>query len=396
MSGYKQSEVGVVPDDWEVRPLGEISAIHDGTHQTPRYVHSGVPFYSVEHVTSGNFRDTKFISFEEHRFLTRSYKIERGDILMTRIGSIGECKFVDWDVDASFYVSLALLKVRGVSPNFIAQYSNSRAFKQQVELHSLASAIPKKINLGPISEVLIALPPTTSEQSAIATALGDVDSLLAVQDALIAKKRAIKQGVMQELLTGKRRLPGFSGEWGQIALGCLAEIVMGQSPSSRSYNTTGVGLPLIQGNADVVDRMTISRVFTTASPKKGARGDILLSVRAPVGEVCSASSDICLGRGVCAIQPKCVDKNFLYHALIALEPLWGRLSSGSTFDSVNSEEIRRFSLLVPREIAEQAAVAAVLSDMDAELAELQGKREKTALLKLGMMQALLTGRTRLM
>ena len=146
----------------------------------------------------------------------------------------------------------------------------------------------------------------------------------------------------------------------------------------------------------MVDRMTISRVFTTASPKKGARGDILLSVRAPVGEVCSASSDICLGRGVCAIQPKCVDKNFLYHALIALEPLWGRLSSGSTFDSVNSEEIRRFSLLVPREIAEQAAVAAVLSDMDAELAELQGKREKTALLKLGMMQALLTGRTRLM
>jgi len=97
---------------WEFKQLGELATIRDGTHQTPKYVDSGIPFYSVEHVTSGDFKNTKFISEEEHRFLTRSVKIERGDILMTRIGSIGVCKLVDWDVNASFYVSLALLKIR--------------------------------------------------------------------------------------------------------------------------------------------------------------------------------------------------------------------------------------------------------------------------------------------
>jgi hypothetical protein len=102
--------------DWQVKRLGELATIRDGTHQTPRYVESGIPFYSVEHVTSGDFSNTKFISEEEHRFLTRSVRIEKGDILMTRIGSIGDCKLVDWDVEASFYVSLALLKIRNCSP----------------------------------------------------------------------------------------------------------------------------------------------------------------------------------------------------------------------------------------------------------------------------------------
>ena len=111
-AGYKLTEVGVIPEDWELSTLGDVAVIKDGTHQTPKYVPSGVPFFSVEHVTSGDFNKTKFISEQEHRFLTRSFKMEKGDILMTRIGSIGDCKLIDWDVDASFYVSLALLKIK--------------------------------------------------------------------------------------------------------------------------------------------------------------------------------------------------------------------------------------------------------------------------------------------
>lgn len=175
-------------------------------HQTPKYVAAGIPFYSVEHVTSGDFKNTKFISKEEHHFLTRTSKIQKGDILMTRIGSIGDCKLVDWDVEASFYVSLALLKINTeYSAEYIAHYSKSAAFQKDVELHSLQSAIPKKINLGPISEVKIQLP-SLSEQTAIAEVLTDMDAELAALDQRREKTHALKQGMMQELLTGRTRL----------------------------------------------------------------------------------------------------------------------------------------------------------------------------------------------
>ena len=193
--------------EWEVKTLGDVATIKDGTHQTPKYVPVGIPFFSVEHVTSGDFKNTKFISEEEHQFLTRSFKIEKGDILMTRIGSIGDCKLIDWDVDASFYVSLALLKIRpSCSASYIAHYSKSAAFQKEVELHSLQSAIPKKINLGPISNVKIKLPPTIPEQIAIATVLSDMDAELATLEQRREKTRALKQGMMQELLTGRIRL----------------------------------------------------------------------------------------------------------------------------------------------------------------------------------------------
>ena len=193
--------------EWEVKRLGEVATIKDGTHQTPKYVPVGIPFFSVEHVTSGDFKNTKFISEEEHQFLTRSFKIEKGDILMTRIGSIGDCKLIDWDVNASFYVSLALLKIRSLySAAYILHYSKSVAFQKEVALHSLQSAIPKKINLGPISNVKIELPPTIPEQTAIAEVLTEMDAELAALEQRREKTRALKQAMMQELLTGRIRL----------------------------------------------------------------------------------------------------------------------------------------------------------------------------------------------
>lgn len=192
---------------WVEESLGHVAEIRDGTHQTPKYVEDGVPFFSVENVTSGDFTNTKFISEAEHNLLTRSFKIEKGDILMTRIGSIGDCKLIDWNVDASFYVSLALLKIRkGYSAAFICYYSETALFKKEVELNSLQSAIPKKINLGQISNVRMKLPASLDEQSSIASVLSDVDAEIAALETKLAKARQLKQGMMQELLTGRTRL----------------------------------------------------------------------------------------------------------------------------------------------------------------------------------------------
>ena len=194
-------------EDWEVKKLGEICDVRDGTHQTPNYVEIGIPFYSVENVTKNDFKNTKFISESEHNFLTKNWKIEKGDILMTRIGSIGDCKFINWNVNASFYVSLALLKMKkGFSGQFLTQYSNSEFFKKEIELNSLSSAIPKKINLGQISNLKVIIPLNYEEQTHIATILSDIDSEIEVLKKKQAKYKQLKQGLMQNLLTGKIRL----------------------------------------------------------------------------------------------------------------------------------------------------------------------------------------------
>lgn len=211
-------------------------------------------------------------------------------------------------------------------------------------------------------------------------------------DRLIAKKRDLKQAAMQQLLTGQTRLPGFQVEWEAKRLGDVAQIAMGQSPSSLNYNTTGIGLPLIQGNADIHNRKTIKRIFTTQITKRGKSGDVLMSVRAPVGEVSRALFDVCLGRGVCAIR---YENDFLYHYLIFLEPTWAKLSKGSTFDSVNSADVRALEVRLPPTVGEQTAIAEVLTEMDTEIGGLEQQREKTRSLKQAMMQELMTGKTRL-
>ena len=192
--------------EWYYTTIGEHCYVFDGTHQTPKYTASGIPFYSVENVTSNDFSNTKFISEEEHELLTTKQRIEKGDILMTRIGSIGDCKYVNWDVNASFYVSLALIKCKDtINSQFLSYYSNSTYFKKEIEIRSLLTAIPQKINLGPISEIRLNIPSDIKEQQAIASILSDMDNEIEALEQKLDKTRQIKQGMMQQLLTGKIR-----------------------------------------------------------------------------------------------------------------------------------------------------------------------------------------------
>lgn len=194
--------------EWKDTTLGNICDIKDGTHKTPHYVESGIPFYSVETVTNDDFTHVKYISLEEHERLTSSYKIENGDVLMTRIGSIGKGKYVDWNPNASFYVSLALLKFRGNKPlaNFIALLTGTEEFQKEAELHSLQFAIPMKINLGQISDIRVRIPAEESEIKAIITMLNDMGSEIKRLEQKLNKYKLLKQGMMEELLTGKVRL----------------------------------------------------------------------------------------------------------------------------------------------------------------------------------------------
>ena len=192
---------------WETKSLGELCAsITDGTHFTPRYVADGVPFYSVENVTGGNFNNPKFISVEEHSRLIKRCKPEKDNILLTRIGALGDTKLIDWDIDASIYVSLALLKMKGnVDARYLYCYTKSRQFVEDLEARSLVNASPKKINMGDIGSVPVPAP-QVAEQRAIAAVLSDMDAEIAALERRRDKTKAIKQGMMQALLTGRIRL----------------------------------------------------------------------------------------------------------------------------------------------------------------------------------------------
>ena len=356
--------------DWAIQNLGSVATLQRGYDLPQKDRKRGL----VPVITSSGFGDTH----------SESRVIGPG-VVTGRYGTVGQVFYVTedfWPLNTTLYIK----DFHGNNPLFIAHLLRTIDFQS----HSGKSGVPG-VNRNDLHELIVHLPPEP-EQRTIAAALSDVDALLAKLDQFTAKKRDLKQATMQQLLTGQTRLPGFSGEWAVKRLGDVAEIVMGQSPSSSNYNARGSGLPLIQGNADIANRKTIRRIFTTEITKRGKCGDILMSVRAPVGEISRAVFDVCLGRGVCAIR---FQTDYFYHYLISKEPSWARLSKGSTFDSVNSADVKALEVYLPDDAAEQTAIATVLSDMDAELAALETRRDKTRALKQGMMQELLTGRIRL-
>lgn len=185
--------------EWEEKALKTIARIYDGTHQTPNYVEDGVPFYSVEHVTANNFSKTKFIAEDVFLDELKRVQLEKNDILLTRIGDIGTSKLIDWDVRASFYVSLALIKVdKNYDSSFVNQYIKAVFFQRELHERTIHVAFPKKINLGEIGLCLIRLP-CLEEQTKIASFLSSIDQKIEVVAQQIEQAKTWKKGLLQQM-----------------------------------------------------------------------------------------------------------------------------------------------------------------------------------------------------
>ena len=217
---------------WRENRLGNIARIFDGTHQTPKYVENGIPFYSVEHITANQFDDTKYISEEVFERENMRVKLEREDILMTRIGNIGMAKYIDWNVNASFYVSLALIKKNeSFNSKFLSQLIHSPNFQRQLWKRTIHVAFPQKINLGEIGKCESILP-TKPEQQKIAAFLTTVDNKI----EQLSKKQELlgeyKKGLMQQIFSQAIRFKADDGsdfpDWEEKKLGSLCEITTGK------------------------------------------------------------------------------------------------------------------------------------------------------------------------
>jgi len=392
--GYKKTEVGVIPEDWEVKKLLDVVDYVDYRGKTPPKQESGIFLVTAKNIREG-FIDyessQEYVSEVEYDKIMRRGKPKIGDVIITTEAPLGNVATVD---NESIALAQRVIKYRArdqkLNHEYLKYYLLSNKF-QKILLDNSSGTTAQGIK-GSILHTLPIIIATPTEQRAIAQTLSDVDGLIAALDRAIAKKRNIKTATMQELLTGKKRLPGFNEEWQVKRLGDIANITMGQSPSSQYYNSKEIGLPLIQGNADIKNRRAVIRNYTSEVTKKCYYGDIILSVRAPVGEVAKTNFDACIGRGVSAIS---YPNDFLYHYLIFRESRWSKLSKGSTFDSINSTEIKSLEIKLPVDLKEQSAIASILSDIDAEIAALEKRRAKTKAMKQGIMQELLTGKTRL-
>jgi type I restriction enzyme S subunit len=253
-------------------------------------------------------------------------------------------------------------------------------------------------------EVRLPLPPI-QEQRAIATALSDVDALLTQLDRLIAKKRDIKQAAMQQLLTGKTRLPGFCGEWGKTTLGALATFFKGKGLPKDHINEFA-GEPCIHyGELFTHYSETITevrgRTKHISNAFRSEENDVLMPTSdvTPTGLAkasCVRVNGIILGGDILVIRTdkRRIDGSFLSYLIRSSKEQILQLVTGTTVFHLYGSDMAKFEFLLPGQ-AEQTAIASLLSDLDAELAALEARRDKTRALKQGMMQELLTGRTRL-
>ena len=388
---------GSLPIGWKIEPAQKAcTKITDGTHDTPTPVSTGRPFITAIHVKNGsiNFEDCLYLTEADHREIFKRCNAQRGDLAIVNIGAgVGECGFVDVDFEFSMK-NVALLKPNPkiLDSLFLLHLHQSR--KDRIAHVVRSGGAQPFLSLTELKKLPILLPPLP-EQRRIAEILSRWDGAIETTQKLIANAQAQKKALMQSLLTAKKRLPGFDGEWKEMTLEKLAKVTMGSSPPSSSYNELGEGLPLIQGNADVKNRVSAPRIHTSLITQKCLPDDIIFSVRAPVGEIAISSHLACIGRGIAAIQARSKDDaEFLYYVLLFAESGWATLSQGSTFQAVNSKDLKGFTFPAPTEVAERQKIGHVIGE--AQKAELLLQSQLTAFRqeKSALMQQLLTGKRR--
>jgi type I restriction enzyme S subunit len=426
-AGYKMTDLGAIPNDWDCVSVadlvrkGIIEKPMDGNHgeihpKSSEYVDYGIPFVMANNVQNGivDLAGCKFITKERADGLRNGFSVT-GDVLLTHKATIGNTAIVgslstDYIMLTPQVTYYRVLDFQKLDSRYLRHYFDGTAFQSLIKSLS-GGGTRAYIGIGAQVNLLVILPPLP-EQQVIAAALSDVDALLNSLDALIAKKRLIKQGAMQELLTGKRRLQGFTDKWKTVRLDeIITRFSTGLNPRLNfTLNTGGTfyyvtiknfktGSLFLDDNCDKVDEHALSLINARSDLRKD---DILFSSIGRIGDVFLIKEkprDWNINESVFTLRPnqQKVIPLMLYHILTSekLRSLLEKGATGSTFQSVKMADLRAAKCYIPTSKDEQFQIAEILSDMDAEIRALEQKREKTRLLKQGMMQELLTGRIRL-
>ncbi|QXB53883.1 restriction endonuclease subunit S [Aeromonas sp. FDAARGOS 1415] len=437
-AGYKQTEVGIIPEDWTVANLSAITEhsrpISYGIVQTGPLIVNGVPCIRVVDISDGKIKKDNLITTTKE--ISDSYRrtiLKDGDLIIPLRGKVGEVGLVDGDlVGANLTRGVALIAPqKDYASEFIKQYLSNRSSADRL-LSSMNGSALQEITIETLRRFSIALPIDVKEQTAIGNVLSDSDALIDALEQLIAKKQAIKTAAMQQLLTGRTRLPQFAlradgtpkgyktSELGQIPEDWITPTLKDITSNIIDYRgrtPRKLGLEWGGGNILALSAGNVKKGFIDYEAEcyfgsdelykkwmtsgDASKGDIVFTMEAPLGNAALIPNEdkYILSQRTILLQLECSKFLPMFIIQVFLSDMFqsyiSESATGSTAQGIKRATFEKMFVAVPSCLEEQTAIATILSDMDSELAALEQKLAKARSLKQGMMQQLLTGRIRL-
>lgn len=407
---FKQTELASIPEDWDVGTFADFLT----TFSAGATPYRGIPdnfIGQIPWISSGELNYCEIDDTREHISLDAQKKThltvhKPGTFLIAitgleAAGTRGRCAFVKTPATTN-QSCLAINSTDKMTVKYLfwfyRQWSDYLAFNfsQGSKQQSFTAEIAKKLPI---------YAPLLKEQEKIAEALNDVDALIRELDTLKEKKKAVLQGTMQELLTGRRRLQGFNEPWLQTKLEDLVFMNSGGTPSTSIPEYYSGNIPFLSISDITKSHKFITKTqkhiselaVRTTSARLYPKGTILLSMYASIGKVSISLVDLAISQAILGFTPirNDVFVEYLYYALCFSQKDLVASGQTGTQSNLNKRIVQNFTMKMPSSFKEQQAIASVLSDMDAEIAQLEAKREKYAAIRQGMMQQLLTGKIRL-
>jgi type I restriction enzyme S subunit len=418
---FQETPIGKIPKDWELVKLSDIA----------EDIYYGITAKAVENKTelkmlrttdikdyNVNWDSLPFCEITEKRGDIQRFLLKKGDLIIARAGTTGVSVLVEKDLENVIFGSY-LIKVklnRRVYPKFIHHFCQSHLYWDHITSSQVGSTL-KNISLPILKSLNIPLPPSIKEQQKIAEILSRIDSAIERVDNAVARLNNLKKALMDELLTGRIRVREENGkltfhtetefqeteigkipkEWEVVKLDNkeLAEIIMGQSPPSSTYNREGKGLPFLQGKMEFGYIYPSPRMYCLQPIKIAEPNDILISVRAPVGDINIAPYKLCIGRGLAAIRFNLNRAShwFYFYYFQKIKNFLENLGKGSTFKAITKEDLENLKVPYPS-LFEQQRIADILSTVDRIIELYYKEKDVLGRLKKGLMDVLLTGKVR--
>jgi type I restriction enzyme S subunit len=380
--GYRRTkDIGIAPYDWAIGQMSDV--LHNEQRPVPKPTEAYWRIRIRSHA-KGAFHE--LVKNPDEVNMEELYAVKSNDLIVNITFAWEHAVALAKKADEGLLVSHRFPTYvfnNGNCPEFYKAVITQGFFKNMLGYISPGGAGRNRVMSKPAFLKLPCYIPPTKEQERIAEILTHCDKVIELKKQLIEEKCRQKKWLMQKIFNNKERVE---------RLEAFAEVLMGQSPGSNTYNSNQEGLPLIQGNADINGRLPEPRQYTTAPTKTCNQEDLLLSVRAPVGHVSKSTMKACIGRGMCAIRPK-KHTEYIYQFLLFFEEKWIRVSQGSTFDAICGDDIRKLEVpLYSNNIIWR--IEQLLSYSDQEIDLLEQELAQWHAKKKSLMQLLLTGLVR--
>ena len=326
--------------------LGDICDVRDGTHDSPKPKEIGHPLVTSKHIKNYkiDFSTANLISKEDFEAVNKRSKVDKYDILISMIGTVGELALIDYEPTFAIK-NIGLIKTGDeLLGKYLFYYLQSTKAKQYIEA-SLAGSTQKFIGLGQLRKFPIELPDLETQKK-IADILGTIDEKIELNRRMNETLEQMGQALFRHYFIDSPE----AEKWEEGTLEDLFEITMGQSPPGSSYNEDGEGITFYQGRAEFGVRFPNKRLSTIDPKRLAKRGDVLLSVRAPVGDINQADENCCIGRGLAAISGGAGKTSFCYYTCRSIQ---GRLaeynSEGTVFGAINGKQLKSLNVKLPPE-----------------------------------------------